>query len=192
MPSGGRLVRVFDPRDPYFTGALAFRANGPRARFDHHPGRDENGRVGPTDHPTRAVWYACPEVEVITALLEVFGQDGVLDDACEVVEVELVEPLRLLELVGDGAPAAGTVVALTKQAHVRCWPWARYFYEQPVYGKVDGLTWSGFYNERRCLVLFERAKHKLSRVDVRPLSDVRYHDQVMMTRVVLARLARPS
>ncbi len=187
---GVRLVRVFDRRDPHFSGVLAFRRWGPTARFDHHPGVSGTHPLEPTEHSVCGVWYCCPDDDFLTALIEVFFGDGFVDTQCRMAEVDVTEPITVLSIMGTDAMDAGTLSALSKAPYTTCWEWARYFYSHSdVYGVIDGVSYSGFHNDQRCLVLNERAERKLRALSDLPLRDARYVAAVNVARARISMAA---
>lgn len=165
MPVGARLVRIFDPTRRN-VGALTFRWNGPRKRFDHH--RGSGSKRIPADDPDRAVYYASWSPDLGEAfsscLVEVFGDTGIVDFGNLHVAVPTsIRPLQLLELRNRGAMRAGTVAAIAKCPHHQSQPWSCYFYDEVTqYGTVDGLVYRNAHNDEPALILYERAEGALT------------------------------
>jgi hypothetical protein len=69
----------------------------------------------------------------------------------------------LLDLRGNGAMRAGSVVALGSVAdRSLSQAWSRYFYENPnVYQPVDGVIYHNAHNGEDALALYERAERWL-------------------------------
>lgn len=183
IPEGERLLRLFDPSSHRKPSELTFRSFGPLERFDHHR-PDSNLSACPDGE--RGVWYSSND-DLACALVEIFGDERmVFLSPWRMARPATTRPLRLLDLRGPGAMAAGTVAEIAKSGDaISTWEWARYFYEQSdVYGEVDGLAWLGAHNDGECVLLFERAETSLSCDDCSlPLSDPRLRDTVL--RVVL-------
>lgn len=68
---------------------------------------------------------------------------------------------------------AGVDARIGKCPHDDSQPWARCFYELPVYGAPHGLTWLNSHNDAEALAFFERAG-SIFRVE----SDVRMADEL--------------
>ena len=103
----------------------------------------------------RGILYAAPSyagslIEVIDGLLLYIGRRMH-------VTLQLEADLRLLDLRGNGALTAGTDARIGKCAHDEAQPWARYFFEQAVYGAIGGLLWFNSHNDDEAVALFERA-----------------------------------
>ncbi len=165
IPAGTHLVRIYDPTRRN-TGALTFRRNGPRKRFDHH--RGAGLRRTPSDDPHRAVYYAAWSTDLGDALssclVEVFGDTGIVElGTMRVALPTVTRPLQLLDLRDHGAMRAGTVAAIAKCPHQRSQPWSRYFYDETSqYGAVDGLAYRNAHNDEPALMLYERAMGALT------------------------------
>jgi hypothetical protein len=158
LPSGSRLVRLFDPSRHVAT-ATGFRSYGPLLRFDHHRGR-EDGKPG--DDVERGIYYAATTVS--GCLVEVFGDTGVVDlGRHHVASPILLRELRLLDLRGRGAMRAGTKAAIAKVPDRRLsQAWSRHFYEKTgVYGEVDGLIYPNAHNDEEAVALYDRASDAL-------------------------------
>jgi hypothetical protein len=170
-------VRLFDPTR-YQTRPLTLRHVGPLARFDHHrrvpPAWLVNAATDLWHDPERAVIYLARTLSC--CLVEVFGETLTITlDPWLVAVIRPLRPLRVLDLRGSGAMAAGAVAALAKTPdRDLSQAWARWFHEQTAsYGMVDGLLFSGAYNDEEVLVLFERVSGALScrASEVRALRD---------------------
>lgn len=158
LPSGSRLVRLFDPSRHGAT-ATGFRSYGPLLRFDHHRGR-EDGKPG--DDAERGIYYAA--MTLSGCLVEVFSDTGVVDLHRHYVASPILRrDLHLLDLRGSGAMRAGTKAAIAKVAdRSLSQAWARHFYETPeVYGEVDGLIYLNAHNDEEAVALYERASDAL-------------------------------
>lgn len=160
LPADATLVRIFDP-DRHGAGALTFRRNGPRKRFDHH--RGEGPDRLPADDPERAVYYAAwsdkPAEAFSSSLVEVFGDTGIVEPANRLVAMpRLTRTHRLLDLRGRGAMRAGTIAAIAKCQYHLSQPWSRHFYESPAdYDVVDGLLYLNAHNDGPAVLFYERA-----------------------------------
>lgn len=169
LEKGQRLIRVFDPNS-YGTEALTFRYYGLLHRFDHHRG------TKPSVDSERGVYYAA--LTLSGCLVECFGDVGLIDmTGKQVADVEVVRPLRLLDLRGPGAMRAGSVAALAKiPDRPLSQEWSRFFYERiDLYGNIDGLIYFNAHNDEEAIALYERAKDGLScpPSEVMALSDLR-------------------
>lgn len=156
LPAGSAIVRIFDPTR-HNTTALTFRHFGPLARFDHQ--RFSH----PQDDPERGVYYCAPSFS--SCLVEVFGDTGIIEISSQFVcRPQVIRELKLLDLRGLGAMKAGSVAALSKVAERSLsQAWSRYFYEhQEIYTAVDGMIYYNAHNDEEAIVLFERAKNRLT------------------------------
>lgn len=158
LPTGTRLVRLFDPSRHGAT-ATGFRSYGPLLRFDHHRGRAD-GKPG--DDAERGIYYAA--MTLSSCLVEVFGDTGVVDlYRHHVASPILRRELRLLDLRRNGAMRAGTKAAIAKvSGRGLSQAWSRHFYETTgVYGEVDGLIYPHAHNDEEAVALYERAADAL-------------------------------
>jgi len=160
LPISTTLVRIFNPTR-FATTALTFRANGPRARFDHHNGSVPDRH--PRDDPQRSMYYAAWSNDLAEALsssvVEVFGDTGkvILEDFVVALPTT-IRAVQLLDLRGRSAMRAGTVAAIAKCPHGLSQPWSRYFYEHPdVYGTMAGLLYLNAHNDEPAVMLYDRA-----------------------------------
>jgi hypothetical protein len=157
-------MRIFDP-SRRSTRALTFRANGPRARFDHHRG-DGPDRM-PADDPDRAVYYASWSDDLVTAFescfVKVFGDhDAVVLGDRLLAMPTVTRVMRLLDLRDHGAMRAGTVAAVAKCEHNLSQAWSRHFYEhESIYMLIDGLMYRNAHNDGPAMMFFERAQDAL-------------------------------
>jgi len=171
LEQGRHIVRIFDPNS-HGTQALTFRFYGPLSRFDHQLGSDES--FTPSNDPARGIYYAA--FSLSSCLVEVFGDTRVIEtEGKQVAQVEIIQPLILLDLRGSGAMKAGSVSALAKvpDRHLSQ-AWSRFFYEQTnLYGTIDGILFFNAHNDEEAIALYERAKEKLRCPDsqVMALSD---------------------
>jgi len=157
LAAGTELVRIFEPGRHGAT-ATSFRHYGPLHRFDHHDG----GRSGAGVDAERGVYYAA--LRLSGCLVEVFGDDGIVETAGRVVALPVLRRgVTLLDLRGRGAMRAGTKAALAKvRDRALTQAWARHFYEETgVYGRVDGLIYPNAHNDQAAILLFERARDAL-------------------------------
>ena len=156
LKKGAYLVRIFDP-NPHNTQALTFRNYGPLLRFYHHRASK------PAVDQERGVYYAA--FTLSSCLVECFGDAGIIEiKGQQVASVEVIRPLRLLDLRGSGAMRAGSVAALAKVSDRRLsQEWSRFFYERvDLYGKLDGLIFYNAHNDEEAIALYERASSGLS------------------------------
>jgi hypothetical protein len=164
LPAGTQLLRIYDP---LYLGPADYKHNGPRARFDHHE------PVSPAaDDLVHGVYYAAPTLA--GCIVEVFGDDGIIKtERFRVALVETPRALKLLQLRGSGAWDAGASAAVAKDSgRALTQAWARFFYADPRYGTVDGLSYGNAHNDMQAYALFERAG-ALTVVDDCPLSEPR-------------------
>lgn len=146
------LRRIYNPHK-YDTQATTFRFNGPRARFDHQrcdPTKPDNDLERGINY-----WgftFKC-------CLVEVFGDTRIIDvNDYHLAKITLTQPLKLLDLIGDGAMQAGTVNSISQisDRHLSQ-AWGKYFYETiSVYGEVDGLIFGNAHNNEHSIALYER------------------------------------
>ncbi len=130
------LIRIFDPTS-YNATATSFRNYGPISRFDHH--RDMADKLD----PQRSVIYA--GLSLSCCLVEIFGDGGVIRiEQQQLAFITLKDTLKLLDLRGSAAMAAGTVAALSSITERNIsQAWGRYFYDNPqLYGEIDGLMFA--------------------------------------------------
>lgn len=156
LKKGEYLIRIFDPNS-YGTQALTFRHYGPLHRFDHHRGSK------PAADQERGVYYAA--FTLSSCLVECFGDTGIIEiKGQQVASVEVIRPLKLLDLRGSGAMKAGSVSALAKVSErLLSQEWSRFFYERvDLYGKLDGLIFYNAHNDEEAIALYERASSGLS------------------------------
>ena len=158
------VLRLYARGGPHPTSWHAFRHIGPLAgmRFDHH--EEPIGR-----QPERGVMYGAvasrdgtdrAEDPLPTAVLEVFGDAGVIDRSGRdhwLVLWQPVRDLRLLDLAGsDWIARAGASTALMSGPRSVARQWAAAIWA--AYPTLDGITWmSSHLPPGRSLVLFERA-----------------------------------
>ena len=175
------LLRIFDPTK-YENTAVSFRNYGPVSRFDHH--RQYPNKID----SERSVIYASPTLSC--CLIEIFGDGGIIKiEQQQLAFITLRNALKLLDLRGSAAMAAGTVAALSSITERSIsQSWGRYFYEnQQLYGEIDGLIFAGAHkrsdpasSERRkgtltktgedAVCLYERAESKLTSAHVEVLN----------------------
>jgi RES domain len=200
------LIRIFDPTK-YDTTAISFRNYGPISRFDHHREcpqnavrprvlKDTASHIGErlktkglpactrtkTIDPDRSVLYAGRTLSC--CIVEIFGTGGVVKfGRQQVAFITLKDTLMLLDLRGSAAMAAGTVAALSSITEREIsQAWGKYFNEHPeLYGMVDGLIFSGAHNGEDALVLYERAKVKLTsaKIEILPLNHPDLRDTIL-------------
>jgi hypothetical protein len=169
------LIRIFDPTK-YDTSAISFRNYGPISRFDHHRECPQNL------DPDRSIIYAGRTLSC--CIVEIFGTGGVVKlEQQQIAFITLGETLELLNLRGSAAMAAGTVAAISSITERDIsQAWGKYFYENPqLYGMVDGLIFSGAHNGEDALVLYERAKVKLTsaKIEILPLNHPDLRDTIL-------------
>ena len=158
------LLRIFDPTK-YDATAVSFRNYGPVSRFDHH--RQYPNKID----PERSVIYASPTLSC--CLVEIFGDGGIIRiEQQQLAFITLKNALKLLDLRGSAAMAAGTLAALSSITERDIsQAWGRYFYEKPqLYGEIDGLIFAGSHNGENAVCLYERAESKLTSAHVEILN----------------------
>ena len=164
LNEGDNLVRIFDPTR-YNQTATSFRNYGPLSRFDHQ--REVPNKID----SERSVIYAAPTFSC--CLVEVFGDGGVVTlGKQQVAFITLTKTIKLLDLRGSAAMAAGTVAAISAitQRDISQ-AWGKYFYENPqLYQEIEGLLFSGAHNAEDAIMLYERAEAKLTSAKVEVLN----------------------
>lgn len=158
------LIRIFNPTS-YGATATSYRNYGPISRFDHH--RESKNRID----PERSVIYA--GFTLSCCLVEVFGDGGIVKiEQQQLAFITLKNALKLLDLRGSAAMAAGTLAALSSITERDIsQAWGRYFYEnQQLYGEIDGLIFAGAHNGEDAVCLYERAESKLTSAHVEILN----------------------
>ena len=180
LPSGSRLIRLFDPSRHGAT-ATGFRSYGPLLRFDHHRGREDEK---PGDDAERGIYYAA--VILSGCLVEIFGDTGMVDlHRHHVASPILRRDLRLLDLRHNGAMRAGTKAAIAKVAdRSLSQAWSRHFYETPeVYSDLDGVVYLNAHNDEEAIALYERASDAL---ECPPERVMRLNDEALRAAVLEA------
>ena len=180
LPSGSRLVRLFDPSRHGAT-ATGFRSYGPLLRFDHHRGQ---GGGKPGDDIERGIYYAA--MTLSSCLVEIFGDTGVVDlHRHHVASPILRRDLRLLDLRHSGAMRAGTKAAIAKVPdRSLSQAWSRHFYETPeIYSDLDGVIYLNAHNDEDAIALYERASNAL---ECPPGRVMRLDDEALRTAVLEA------
>lgn len=152
LPANTKLRRIFDPTR-FNATAIGFRSYGPVSRFDHHSSNE------PSEDPERRILYA--GYSLSCCIVEYFGDGEVINlKNIKLAIIYLNQELELLDLRGRAAMAAGTVTAIsaiTQREITQAW--GRYFYERiELYGRVDGLIFSGAHNGEDAIALYERAE----------------------------------
>jgi hypothetical protein len=121
----------------------------PGARFDHHPPPLRH-------HEIESVWYSANNLRC--AVAEAFG-NSVIDRGSNrrVAVVEIRRPVVLLDLLSVGMRRVGATQELaTTTDHALAQEWARAFYTDPGYFKVQGLRWRGRQVGSPCILLTDR------------------------------------
>ncbi len=158
LEAGKQLFRIFDPTS-YGATSVSFRANGPRARFDHHHAAPDGL---PTNNATRAIIYA--GFTLSCCLVEYFGDVGsIIFGECHIAGPRLLHGVHLLDLRDNGAMRAGSVAALAKTAdRPLSQSWSRYFYEHnAAYPDIDGIIFYNAHNDEDAVALYERCADAL-------------------------------
>lgn len=155
----GRLLRrIYNPNN-HKAKARRFRTEGPFVRFDHHiTGSD------------RGILYAADSLA--GALAEIYGDTaGGPTDEYRYCALVPIRDLKLLDLRGNGAFAAGTIIAVTATSHPLAQQWSRYFYDNvPIYGHIDGILYPNAHNGDVAVALYELAEDG---IESRPAFDRR-------------------
>ncbi|MGB5634749.1 MAG: RES family NAD+ phosphorylase [Waterburya sp.] len=156
LPADTKLRRIFDPTR-FDATAIGFRSYGPVSRFDHHSSNE------PTENPDRRIIYAGFSLDCCIA--EYFGDGEIIN--VENIKLAIIYPnkeIKLLDLRGKAAMAAGTVTAIsaiTQREITQAW--GRYFYEHiELYDRVDGLIFSGAHNGEDAIALYERVEETIN------------------------------
>lgn len=169
------LIRIFDPTK-YDATAISFRNYGPISRFDHH--RECPQRLD----PDRSVIYAGRTLSC--CIVEIFGTGGIVKlERQQTAFITLKDSLKLLDLRGSAAMAAGTVAAVSSITERDIsQAWGKYFYENPqLYDNIDGLIFSGAHNGEDAICLYERAESKLAsaKIEILPLNHPDLRDGIL-------------
>ncbi|MGL6343415.1 MAG: RES family NAD+ phosphorylase [Waterburya sp.] len=164
LPANTKLRRIFDPtrfnaicEAVSFRTAIGFRSYGPVSRFDHHSSNQ------PSEDPERRIIYA--GFSLSCCIVEYFGDGEIINvENIKLAIIYLNKELKLLDLRGKAAMAAGTVTAIsaiTQREITQAW--GRYFYEHlELYDRVDGLIFSGAHNGEDAIALYERAEDTIN------------------------------
>lgn len=152
LPANTKLRRIFDPTR-FNATPIGFRSYGPVSRFDHHRSNE------PSEDPKRRIIYA--GFSLSCCVVEYFGDGEIINmENIRLAVIYLNKELKLLDLRGKAAMAAGTVTAIsaiTQREITQAW--GRYFYEHlELYDRVDGLIFSGAHNGEDAIALYERAE----------------------------------
>ena len=156
LPANTKLRRIFDPTR-FNATATGFRSYGPVSRFDHHSSNE------PSEDPGRRIIYA--GFSLSCCIAEYFGDGEIINlENIKLVIIYLSRELKLLDLRGKAAMAAGTVTAIsaiTQREITQAW--GRYFYEHiELYDRVDGLIFSGAHNGEDAIALYERVEETIN------------------------------
>jgi RES domain len=161
---GDTLIRIHNQKyDPIFFN------HRPRDRFDHHDGLSNRG-----------VFYAAPIIAsqyeaLANCILEIFGNTRIIDNLQKfnVGEIKITREVKLLDLRGAGAMRAGTVSEInTATDRQLTQEWGRFFYENEIFGQIDGIIYPSSYSGEPLIILYEeRAFDSLEVVSDRSSSD---------------------
>jgi hypothetical protein len=163
FPANTKLRRIYDPTR-YNATAIGFRSYGPVSRFDHH----SNDKA--SDDSQRRIIYA--GFTLSCCIAEYFGDGEIVNvEKIKLAIIYLSKELKLLDLRGTAAMAAGTVAAISGITQTKITQaWGKYFYEQvELYSTVDGLIFSGAHNGEDAIALYERAKAIISSSKVKEI-----------------------
>jgi hypothetical protein len=179
LPANTKLRRIYDPtrydaicpkglaarREAVsFRIAIGFRSYGPVSRFDHH----SSGKA--SDDSQRRIIYA--GFTLSCCIAEYFGDGEIVNvENIRLAIIYLSKELKLLDLRGKAAMAAGTVTAISAITQTKITQaWGRYFYEHiELYDRVDGLIFSGAHNGEDAIALYERAEAIISSSKVKEI-----------------------
>jgi hypothetical protein len=163
LPANTKLRRVFDPTR-FNATAIGFRSYDPVSRFDHHSSNE------PSEDSRRRIIYA--GFSLSCCIAEYFGDGEIVNvENMKLSIIYLSKELKLLDLRGTAAMAAGTVAAISGITQRKITQaWGKYFYEQvELYSKVDGLIFSGAHNGEDAIALYERAEVIISSSKVKEI-----------------------
>ena len=155
LVAGAELLRIYRPLS-HGNRACSFRRTGPLHRFDHHEpaGDGTDQQAG-----SRGILYC--GFSLSCCLVECFGDTGLIEtEGRQLALLETTRPIKLLDLQGNGAMRAGTVVAISGAADRQLsQKWSRYFYD--CYQDIDGLIYSNAHNAEAAVALYELAEDSL-------------------------------
>jgi hypothetical protein len=163
LPANTKLRRIFDPTR-FNATAIGFRSYGPVSRFDHHSSNE------PSEDSRRRIIYA--GFSLSCCIVEYFGDGEIINmENIRLAIIYLNKELKLLDLRGKAAMAAGTVTAISAITQTKITQaWGRYFYEHiELYDRVDGLIFSGAHNGEDTIALYERAEAIISSSKVKEI-----------------------
>jgi hypothetical protein len=163
LPANTKLRRIFDPTR-FNATAIGFRSYGPVSRFDHHSSNE------PSEDSRRRIIYA--GFSLSCCIAEYFGDGEIINmENIRLAIIYLNKELKLLDLRGKAAMAAGTVTAISAITQRKITQaWGRYFYEHiELYDRVDGLIFSGAHNGEDAIALYERAEVIISSSKVKEI-----------------------
>ena len=149
------MVRVYHEH-PGRDG-MAPRTYGPLNRFDPHV---RDGRGQPREDPEgRGVLYLA--IDSATALAEAYSGQWPQVDVCPHARAGWArpdEPIRVLDITGNGALAIGAVGTLGTgdEPRRRTQRWGRRIYEQ--YRHLDGIRYRAAHQGGESIALWERAR----------------------------------
>lgn len=163
LPANTKLRRIYNPTR-YGATATGFRSYGPVSRFDHHRGEES------TEDPQRRIIYA--GFTLSCCIAEYFGDGEIINvENIKLAIIYLSKELELLDLRGKAAMAAGTVTAISGSTQREITQsWGKYFYEHiELYGRVDGLIFSGAHNGEDTIAFYERSESVIHSSKVKTL-----------------------
>lgn len=171
LPANTKLRRIFDPTRfnasaicEAVSFRIGFRSYDPVSRFDHHSSNE------PSKDSRRRIIYA--GFSLSCCIAEYFGDGEIVNvENIKLSIIYLSKELKLLDLRGTAAMAAGTVAAISGiTQRKKPQAWGKYFYEQvELYSKVDGLIFSGAYNGEDAIALYEKAEVIISSSKVKEI-----------------------
>ena len=148
------LLRLYAPAAHRATAA-GFRTWGPHNRFDHQRLGSE-GRA--TVDRSRGILYGARTL--LCCVGEFFAETGEITlPGVRLARLTVRGRLRLLDLRGTAANAAGTIPAIsavTQRSTTQ--GWARWWYEHPQLTDVDGLIYPASGSGEDAVALWERAR----------------------------------
>ncbi|MDW5592866.1 RES family NAD+ phosphorylase [Conexibacter stalactiti] len=172
---GDPLLRIDAPA-AHDAPAAGFRRYGPLLRFDHH----RAAAAAPEHDDERGVLYCARTL--VCCVAEVFGDRGVVQrDGHRFARLAPTRELRLLDLRETAATAAGTIPAIGSVGERELTQaWARWWYEQPELGRLDGVIYSSAQCGHDAVALWERADGAVSAVVQLPLDAAELADELVV------------
>lgn len=167
------LLRIYAP-GRHGAGPATFRRFGPLSRFDHH--RASSAAAAEDDE--RAVLYAGRSL--LCCVAEAFGDIGLVQcDGFRFARLSCERTLRLLDLRGAAATAAGTIPAIGAVGErTVTQAWSRWWHEHAELAAVDGLLYTSAQCGEDAVALWERAEAAVGVVHDLPLDAPELFDEL--------------